>query len=778
MARQRRTRLMTLIAILGTTATSFAGGVPGAVAVAAAASPVTGLYADGPGWPASSLPTNLGAAATWAVTVGADPSILVVNVSSNGDAWGFQFASAPGTSITTGSYTNAVRVAFRGPGQNGVEVSRNNYSCSTFTGSFSVLELTLDGSGMVTAAAVDYEIHCESQAPAVFGSIRYQSSVGYRAISIDPFPYPPPLVIGSAVPGASTERLVTVTSTGSLTLMISAVHTTGSDFGIASQDCTGGGLASGASCAIHVQFAPTAIGPSSGTLAIADNALAGGHEFGISGTGTAVALTPDPVDFGEVDEYTASKLVVTLKNGPNALTGISPSITTNHIGYDVVAKTCGTTLAGGASCTFTVRFQPIVVGTDTGVLWVDTNEQGRLGVNLTGVGRVGTHVAWGPSRTVALRRWNDGNAMAWSKVLTTGYLHAVGSSDVVGSRRVTDTGPYEPIYYNRSTTSGRTWTTAYRVNPTTQHGDRPTVAAYGSYVYVAWVSIRRPVHYSHTAPRTLYVRVNHAKGASTGWGTIHRITSTTGRVDFPVVAVAGSSVYLAWTDSATGSIRMAISRDRGTTWRTLTVGTTYRSTADGRSGAPSLSVRGSRIIVAWVGDPTGAIRARTSTNAGMSWTPVDTLAPASRGTVSASVMGARSVVVWATDRTVHVRTQTGTTWGTDTPFTPPGLTTWFSAVTFPSVAASGLSGIGVAYSACVAPCGSTSPLDLAWAESTDAGATWGTQIIGWNGYALGRLKVLPSVVAPTPALRYVMWNGIDAEVTPFGLYLRAGTGAP
>jgi len=777
MARQHRKYVATLVAIMTMIGLPAHGLV--APRIAAAAGPVTGLYADGPG--VSGVPHNLGPSATWSASIGNDPSILNVSASSNGDSWSFEFASAPGTSITTGSYADAVRVSSRGAGENGVDLIRGNTGCSTLTGQFSVLELTLDGSGGVTAVAVDFEIHCESQPPAIFGSVRYQSSIGYRGIAIDPVPVPPPFAIGTVVPGDSTERVMTLASSGSLALTVGSVTTTGTDFSVASQDCTGGPLASGASCAIHVSFSPTSVGPSSGTLAIGDNALAGGHSFEIAGTGSAVALSPDPVDFGQVDEYTAATKLVTLQNGsPDPLTGIASSVTTNHIGYDIVGSTCGTSLPGGSSCTITVRFQPIVIGTDPGVLWVDTNEQGRLGVNMTGIGRVGTHVAWGPSRTVAMRRWNDGAALAWSKLstATTTYLHEVGSSDVVGSRRVTDTGPYEPIYYSRSTTGGRTWTPSFRVNPSTQHGDRPTVAAYGSYVYVAWVSLRHAVRYSHTQPRILYVRVNHAKGLSTGWGPVRRITSITGRVDVPVIAVVGTSVYLAWTDSVTGSVRIAISRDRGTTWRTSTLGTTTRSTADGRTGLPSLSVKGSRVTVAWLGDSAGAIRTRTSTTSGASWAPVDTLAATSRGTVSVSVLGARSVVTWATDRTIHVRTQTGALWGPDTPFTPPGTATYYSAAAFPVVAATGTAGIGVAYSACVAPCGSRSPFDLAWAESTDGGATWGTQVIGWNGFALGRLKVLPSVVAPTSTLRYVMWNGIDAETTPFGLFLRAGSGAP
>jgi hypothetical protein len=127
---------------------------------------------------------------------------------------------------------------------------------------------------------------------------------------------------------------------------------------------------------------------------------------------------------------------------------------------------------------------------------------------------------------------------------------------------------------------------------------------------------------------------------------------------------------------------------------------------------------------------------------------------------------------------MHVRTQTGTTWGPDTPFTPPGAATYYSVAAFPAVAGIGTTGIGVAYAACVSPCGSTSPFDLAWAESTDGGSTWGTQVIGWYGFAAGRYKVLPSIAVPTSTARYVMWNGIDAEVTPFGLFMRAGTGAP
>jgi hypothetical protein len=759
-----------LVAAVTTAVGSLAS--PAAIPVVAAA-PVTALYADGPGFPAYGAPINIGASATWAVTVG--QSVMNISVSAAPDFWEFSFASAPGATLTTGTYPNAVRTSFRGTGQNGVDVSRGSTGCSTDTGSFTVLELTTDGQGAVTAAAIDFEIHCESQAPALFGSIRYHSAQPYRGLAIDPSPYPPPLNIGSSVTGTPITNDVHITSTGTEPVAISAVTVTGADFGDVSQNCVPS-VAVGASCTIRIRMTPSAVGPAAGHLAIADNAIPPGHGIDLSGVGLAAELSPGSIDFGKVDVDTASPWkTITLRSGTAPVTGISVALTSNDA-FELGKSTCGATLAASSTCAIQVRFLPLVAGAYDSHVVITFNLQGTtLSTDLQGDGVVGTQISWGHTRGVASNRWNDGAGLARTTTSTAAYLHEVSTSDLVGSRPVTDSGPFEPIEYSRLS-SGSLWGPSFRVNPMTQHGDRPTVAASGAYLYVAWVSITKPVHYSPTAPRILYLRINHANGASTGWSTIHRFTSTTGRVDFPVVAASGSSVFLVWTDSITGDVRLAVSHNRGATWAIHTIGTTTFVTPDGREGSPSVAAFGSRITVSWTGDRYGAVRTRSSTDGAISWTSTVTLATSSNGLTSVAVRGTRSAIAWTAGRDVYVRTVTGSTWGPIVSTTPPGAATFYDGSAYPVVALQGSSGLAVAFSACVSPCPATNAriIDLIWAESTDNGTTWGRQVIGSYLLGAGFQKILPSVVWATSTLRYVMFNGnvTDSPV----LFIRAGTG--
>ena len=662
-------------------------------------------------------------------------------------------------------------------GQNGVDMTMGNTGCSTINGAFTVLELATDGSGAVTAAAVDFEIHCESQPPAVFGRLRFQSSQGYRGVKIDPWPYPPPLGFASTVVGSTATRTVSVSATGTEAVTISAVDATGADFSIDDEDCTTAPVASGATCTIVIAFTPSAVGLRSGTLSIDDDALAGGHEFDIAGMGLVGGFAPGSLDFGEVDMFTpAAPRTFTLHTGPSALTGIAPSMIANSGSFAVAATTCGTTLAPGASCTFSIRYRPEIVGPEQAAFFVQTNELGQLGGNVFGIGLAGTNTTWSQPSGLGTYRWNAGAGLAMTATSTASYLHAGMASAVVGSKPVKDTGPFEPVLYRRSSNGGKTWTLAFRLNPATQHGDRPSVAGAGAYVYTTWVRLKKVIRYSHTAPRVLYFRANRANGLKTKWGSIHRLSSVSGRVDYPVVAGAGNSVYVVWTNGINGAIRIAISRNHGATWHTTTLGTTTNRSSDGREGLPWIGVSGSRVTVAWVGNASGAIVARTSTSSGTSWLPAETLSSASDGLVSAATLANRSAVAWSTGRTVHVRIQSDATWASDTTVSPPGIASYFVASESPVVALQGDTDVGVAWSACVSPCGSKPKIDLIWAESPDGGAAWNRQDIGWYGFDYGDRKRFPSVVWATPTKRYVMWNAAGGDGP--GLWVKSGSGPP
>src|SRR5262249_41291841 len=152
----------------------------------------------------------------------------------------------------------------------------------------------------------------------------------------------------------------------------------------------------------------------------------------------------------------------------------------------------------------------------------------------------------GPSYT-----WNEGAALGRTVVSGSQRLHAAYATDHIGSKWATDSGPYAGIYYVKSTT-GATWTTPFRVNPSTQQSTELGLAAAGSRVYVTWVSQTKIVKFSPTAPRVLYVRVNTNHGAAANWRTTVRLSSTAGRVGVPTIAAAGTDVYVAWTSGNTG----------------------------------------------------------------------------------------------------------------------------------------------------------------------------------------------------------------------------------
>ena len=100
-----------------------------------------------------------------------------VTVSFNGSSWWYlRFAAPDDGVLVPGVYENAMRWPFQDPGRPGLDVSGNGAGCNTLTGRFVVHEAVYD-SGAVTRLAVDYEQHCEGGVPALFGWVRFHSSV-------------------------------------------------------------------------------------------------------------------------------------------------------------------------------------------------------------------------------------------------------------------------------------------------------------------------------------------------------------------------------------------------------------------------------------------------------------------------------------------------------------------------------------------------------------------------------------------------------------------------
>jgi len=137
-----------------------------------------------------------------------------------------------------------------------------------------------------------------------------------------------------------------------------------------------------------------------------------------------------------------------------------------------------------------------------------------------------------------------------------------------------------------------------RISTNTYESAYPSVAASGSYVYVAWHD-STPVSGSGTAPE-IWMRISSNNGAS--FGSAIRITVNTGWSCYPSVAASGSYVYVAWQDNTpvsgsdgTFEVWLRVSSDNGATF-----GSPIRiSTNTYYSGYPSVAAYGTYVYVAW-----------------------------------------------------------------------------------------------------------------------------------------------------------------------------------
>ena len=189
------------------------------------------------------------------------------------------------------------------------------------------------------------------------------------------------------VGNTSSAKTVTLTNNQSVALNFSGI-TTSAGFAVASNTC-GTSIAAGGSCVIGVTFSPTVTGTTNGTLTFTDDAPGSPQTVSLSGSGTTAAqvtVSPSALSLGTVTVgKTSAAGAVTLTNhqsGALSFTSIAASS-----GFAVASNTCGTSLAGGASCTVGVTFSPTSTGAATGTLtFKDNAGNSPQTVSLSGTG--------------------------------------------------------------------------------------------------------------------------------------------------------------------------------------------------------------------------------------------------------------------------------------------------------------------------------------------------------------------------------------------------------
>jgi len=198
---------------------------------------------------------------------------------------------------------------------------------------------------------------------------------------------------GERVGVTSASQSVTLTNTGTGPLAITSIAVTGTDassFGFANS--CGTTVAAGANCTIHGHFTPAATGALTAAVTITDNASGSPQSITLSGTGLtppAVSLSANSLTFaGEPVGVTSASQSVTLTNtgtGPLAITSIA--VTGADASSFVFANSCGTSVAGGASCTIHGHFTPAATGALTAAVTITDNASGSpQSIALSGTG--------------------------------------------------------------------------------------------------------------------------------------------------------------------------------------------------------------------------------------------------------------------------------------------------------------------------------------------------------------------------------------------------------
>jgi hypothetical protein len=612
-----------------------------------------------------------------------------------------------------------------------LQINRDGGFGCVLTGSFTVLAITHDGSGHVTSLAAHVDASCAPWITSAVADLRFQNALPYSALAftdLHAFPDVP-------ATGTGTND-VTIVSEGTGPLPISGLALEGADaadFAIDDETCTDSPIAVTSTCVVTLAWTAKKSNEAVTLVVNSDSARAAARmTFGGSWGSPFTAST---LDFGTVllNHIADPKALVVTNAGSQSFHVDDVTLGGfNASDFAITNDACsGVTLAPAAACAIQLIARPSFPAQETATIQIDPPAPYpplQVDVQITGEVPAANTARSGLHNASADFTYNGGNALG--RTVTSGgtaYLHAVASATRVGTTAVKDAGPYAPILYTRGNAAGSAWSSTLRLNPTTQHGIWPGLAASASNIYASWVRVSKVVSFSASAPRWIVFRANTNHGNSGNWGAAKAVTSTSGRVDYPTVAATGSSVYIAYTDANSGAVRVLVSHDRGATFKAVTLATTTAtSSAGGRSALPSVAASGTLVIVGWIGDNNGAVRARISRDGGSTWGSTANLAAASLSYPSAAATTNRAGVAWiGAEPTVALWTARGK-W--HAPIEVPNVNPiWLEVIYGPALVRSGAGTLGVGYSGCVQSCvnvGTSTHFESYYAESPNNGIDW------------------------------------------------------
>lgn len=275
---------------------------------------------------------------------------------------------------------------------------------------------------------------------------------------------PTSLSFGSVGVGSNSTKTIVFSNTGTAAIQISTISVTGTGFS-ANGITTPLILNPAATATLNVVFTPTAGGSASGSVTVTTDQLHSPMTISLTGTGAVpgLSITPTSFAFGSlVDGQTKSQTFTLTNTGSGTLTVSQLSI--SGTGYSLSGLTTPSTIAAGATATFSALFAPTTVGSFPGTITIASNAPGSpLTVALSGSGTAGTVLLSANPTSLAFGSVNAGTTSSKSVTLTnSGTANVTISQVTVSAKDVTTSGVTTPV----TLTPGQTQTLTVAFKPT------------------------------------------------------------------------------------------------------------------------------------------------------------------------------------------------------------------------------------------------------------------------------------------------------------------------
>ncbi len=294
--------------------------------------------------------------------------------------------SSPLTTTLTNSGTTALTTSgatFTGTNASDYAINSNTCTTSLAAGASCVIGVTLTPTASGTRSANLVLTDGAQNSPQI---VTLTGIATTSAVSLTPAT----MSFTTQLVGTnSTSQAATLTNTGTASVTITSIATTGPYS--QTNNCPTSLLAA-ANCTINVTFTPTKGGTLTGSLSVIDNAPNSPQTVALTGTGTVMGFSPTSLNFGNQTLKTSSQpLPITVTNVGAASVAISMiKITGSRVTSFSETNNCPispSTLASNASCTISVIFTPQLKGAlNANVTLLDTGGGSPQNVPISGTG--------------------------------------------------------------------------------------------------------------------------------------------------------------------------------------------------------------------------------------------------------------------------------------------------------------------------------------------------------------------------------------------------------